>query len=74
MMPGAPPLTDPQQQAAALRVVAKAAATRKYMEDSFQSGLKSSRVIEIPGASHYIFRTNEAYVLRHIRDFLKTLP
>ena len=73
-MPGAPKLTDPLQQAAAERVVAKAAGTRKYMEDTFRSGVKNSRVIEIPGASHYIFRSNEADVLREIRAFLETLP
>lgn len=74
MMPGAPMLTSPQQQAAAERVVALAARTRKYMADTFRSGVKNSRVIEIPGASHYIFRTNEAEVLREIRTFIKTLP
>ena len=74
LMPGAPKLTNPQQQEAAKRVVALAARTRKYMEDAFRSGVKNSRVIEIPGASHYIFRSNEAEVLREIRAFLKTLP
>jgi non-heme chloroperoxidase len=74
MMPGAPKLTDPQQQAAAERVVAKAAGTRKYMEETFRSGVKNSRVIEIPGANHYIFRSNEADVLREVRAFLETLP
>jgi hypothetical protein len=74
MMPGAPRLTDPQQQAAAERVVAKAAATRRYMEDAFRTGVKSSRVVEIPGASHYVFRSSEAEVLREVRAFLKSLP
>lgn len=74
MMPGAPKLTDPQQRAAAERVVALAARTRKYMEDTFRSGVKNSRVVEIPGASHYVFRSNEAEVLGEILAFLKTLP
>ena len=74
MMPGAPKLTDPQQRAASERVVALAARTRKYMEDTFRSGVKNSRVVEIPGANHYIFRNNEADVLREILAFLKTLP
>lgn len=74
MMPGAPKLTSPQQQAAAERVVALAARTRKYMQDTFRAGVKNSRVVEIPGASHYIFRSNEAEVLREMRAFLKTLP
>jgi pimeloyl-ACP methyl ester carboxylesterase len=43
------------------------------MEDMFQSGVTNSRVIEIPGASHYVFQTNEADVLRHMREFLAGL-
>ncbi len=74
MMPGAPKLTSPQQRVAAERVVALAARTRKYMKDTFRSGVKNSRVIEVPGASHYIFRNNEADVLCEIRAFLETLP
>ena len=74
MMPGAPKLKDPQKQAAAERVVAKVAGTRKHMEDSFRSGVKNSRLIEIQGANHYIFRSNEADVLLEIRAFLETLP
>lgn len=74
MMPGAPQLQDPNKQKAAERFIAKAAATRKYMEDSFRSNVKNSRVVEIPGANHYIFRSKEAEVLREIRTFLETLP
>lgn len=73
MMPGAPKLADPRQQAAAERIVQRAERTRKYMEDTFRAGVKNSRVIEIPGANHYIFRSHEADVLREIRAFLKTL-
>ena len=73
MVPGAPELDDPQKRAAAERVVVHAARTRKYMEDTFRSGVVNSRVIEIPGASHYVFRTNEADVLREIRAFLASL-
>ena len=43
------------------------------MADTFRSEVTNSRVIEIPGASHYVFRTNEAEVLREIRTFLKSL-
>jgi pimeloyl-ACP methyl ester carboxylesterase len=74
MMPGAPKLTDPVLQAPAERVVARVARTRKYMADTFRAGVRNSRVIEMPGAHHYIFRSNEAGVLREIRAFLKTLP
>ena len=46
---------------------------RKHMEDEFRSGVGTSRVIEIPGGSHYVFRTNEADVLREMRGFLRSL-
>ena len=49
------------------------ARTRKDMEDTFRSGVAKSLVIEIPGASHYVFRTNEADVLREMRAFLGSL-
>lgn len=32
------------------------------------------RVVRIPGAEHYIFRSNEADVLREINAFIATLP
>ncbi|MCU1327960.1 MAG: Tropinesterase [Bryobacterales bacterium] len=73
MVPGAPDFDDPEKRAAAERVVAHTARTRKLMEDMFQSGVTNSRVIEIPGASHYVFQTNEADVLRHMREFLAGL-
>ena len=73
MMPGAPEFADPETRAAAERVVAHAARTRKFMEETFRSGVADSRVIEIPGASHYLFRTNEADVLRSMRAFLESL-
>ncbi len=73
MMPESPEFTDPNQRAAAERVVAYTAQTRKFMEDSFRSGVADSRVIEIPGASHYLFRTNEGDVLRSMRAFLDSL-
>ncbi|MEO8660573.1 MAG: alpha/beta hydrolase [Bryobacteraceae bacterium] len=73
MMPGAPEFTDPDQRAAAERVVGHMARTRKIMEDEFRSGVRNSRVVEIPGSSHYLFRTNEADVLREMRAFLRGL-
>jgi len=71
--PGAPEFTDPEKRAAAERVVAHFARTRKHMEDMFRSGVADSRVMEIPGASHYLFQTNEPDVLREIRTFLDAL-
>jgi len=41
--------------------------------DAFQKGNPSARVVRLPGASHYVFLTNEADVLREMRAFLGTL-
>ena len=73
LVPGSPDFTDPEKAAAAERVVAHAARTRKYMADTFRSGVANSRVIEIPGASHDVLRTHEADVLREMRAFLVSL-
>ncbi|MFN0106945.1 MAG: alpha/beta fold hydrolase [Bryobacteraceae bacterium] len=73
MMPDSPEFTDTEKLAAAEKVVAHMARTRKYMADTFRSGVANSRVIEIPGASHYVFRTNEGEVLREMRTFLGSL-
>ena len=54
MMPESPDFTDPEKAAAAERVVAHVARTRKYMADTFRSGVAASRAIEIPGACHYL--------------------
>ena len=40
---------------------------------SLQSGLPSARVIDVPGANHFIFLSNEADVLRELRAFLAGL-
>jgi pimeloyl-ACP methyl ester carboxylesterase len=42
--------------------------------DAFEAGVPSARVVRLPHASHYVFRSNEADVLREIEAFLKTLP
>jgi hypothetical protein len=41
---------------------------------AFETGIPSSRVVRMPGANHYVFRSNEADVLREINAFVKTLP
>lgn len=73
LMPGAPAFTDPEKRALAEQVVAAATAVRKHMEEQFRAGVANSRVIELPGAGHYVFRTNEEDVLREMRAFLTSL-
>jgi pimeloyl-ACP methyl ester carboxylesterase len=38
--------------------------------ERFRSGVKNSRVIELPNANHYVFVTDEALVVREMRKFL----
>lgn len=43
------------------------------MAEAFRTGVQNSRVVEIPGSSHYLFQTHEADVLREMRIFLESL-
>jgi pimeloyl-ACP methyl ester carboxylesterase len=36
----------------------------------FRTGIRNSRVVELPGANHYIYLNNEAVVVREMREFL----
>lgn len=73
LMPDSPTPTDPEKRAAAAQVVASMARIRKHMAESFRTGVANSRVVEIPGASHYLFRTHETDVIREMRRFLQSL-
>ncbi len=74
LLPGAPAITDPEKRALAEQVVADVARVRKRMAEAFRSGVAASRVIELPGAGHYLFQTNESDVLREMRLFIEKLP
>jgi len=41
---------------------------------AFREGLVNHRIVEISNANHYVFRSNEADVLREIRRFVSSLP
>ncbi len=41
---------------------------------AFEKGVASARVVRLPHANHYVFRSNEADVLREMNAFLATLP
>jgi pimeloyl-ACP methyl ester carboxylesterase len=41
---------------------------------AFEAGVPSARVVRLPNADHYVFRSNEADVLREINTFLQGLP
>jgi pimeloyl-ACP methyl ester carboxylesterase len=40
---------------------------------AFERGVPSARVVTLPHANHYVFRSNEAEVLRDIRAFVDGL-
>jgi hypothetical protein len=42
--------------------------------DAFEHGVPSARVVRIARASHVIFMSNEADVLREMNAFLGSLP
>ena len=42
--------------------------------DAFQAGNPQARVVRLPNADHFIFRSNEAEVLRAINVFAASLP
>ena len=63
--------TDPTHQAAAAAFELKRSTD---MSNAFAVGVPSAKVIRLPNADHYIFRSNEAEVLRAMNDFLGKLP
>jgi non-heme chloroperoxidase len=42
--------------------------------NAFETGLPSAHVVRIPNATHYIFKSNEAEVIREMNVFLSKLP
>jgi non-heme chloroperoxidase len=62
---------DPDKLAA---LVADDKATVSAQVDAFQAGVPSAQVIRIPNADHFIFRSNEAEVIRDMNAFIAKLP
>jgi len=56
-----------------VQMVAEDKARVSEQADAFQAGNPQARVIRIPNADHFIFRSNEADVLREINAFMATL-
>lgn len=42
--------------------------------NAFEAGLPSAHVVRLPNASHYVFKSNEADVIREMNAFLSKLP
>jgi len=62
------PATDRQRAAAVQVYAAKRARLAKWQADLL-AGVPSARIVELPGASLYMFLSNEADVLREVRAF-----
>jgi pimeloyl-ACP methyl ester carboxylesterase len=62
---------DPAHHAAAIAFELKRSTD---MANAFEKDVPSAKVVRLPNANHYIFRTNEAEVLRDMNDFLDKLP
>jgi len=74
-----PPAGEYQPQNDEERAAVKAfnVATKAYVErwvNNLKSGVPGARVVDLPGAGHYVFLTREAEVLQEIRKFMAGLP
>jgi non-heme chloroperoxidase len=64
---------DPQSHAQAVRQ-ALMKRNKELQIAAFARQVPSAHVVRIPHATHYVFRSNEADVLREINTFITTLP
>jgi non-heme chloroperoxidase len=62
---------DPAERAA---FEARNEVTTEAQAKAFESGVPSARVLRLPNASHYIFASHEADVLREMNAFIEGLP
>jgi non-heme chloroperoxidase len=62
---------DPERRAA--RLAADTAACSEWAE-AFARGVPTARVVRIPNADHYVYRSNEAQVIDEMKKFLSALP
>lgn len=46
------------------------AVSREACAKAFEKGAPKSRIVRIPGATHYVFGSHEAEVIKEIRDFI----
>jgi hypothetical protein len=64
-----PPGVDASAQAA---LDARDEETTGAQAEAFETGLPSAKIVRIPHANHYVFRSNEADVIREMSAFLVT--
>ena len=54
--------------------IAEVDSATELQASAFARGLPQARVVRIPRADHYVFRSNEDEVLREMRAFISSLP
>jgi pimeloyl-ACP methyl ester carboxylesterase len=64
---------DPKSRASAVRRALENR-NREQQVAAFERQVPSAHVVRIPHATHYVFRSNEADVLREVNTFIATLP
>ena len=62
---------DPERRAARLTADTVGCTARA---EAFARGVPTSRVVRIPNADHYVYRSNETQVINGMKTFLSTLP
>jgi hypothetical protein len=67
-----PPKTAEERDAMKQVYAADVAWARRSI-DRMRSGVPAARIVELPGAKHFIFFSNEAEVLRELREFVTTV-
>ncbi|MEP6620856.1 MAG: alpha/beta hydrolase [bacterium] len=55
-------------------MIAEADSAAELQANAFARGVPQARVVRIPHADHYVFRSREAEVLREMRAFIDGLP
>ena len=70
--PAAPPGAD--NDPAMRAVIAEVDSATALQVGAFARGVPQARVIRLPRASHFVFRSNEADVLREMVAFIDSLP
>ena len=65
--------TDASVRASANAYSAALAALTAKQEKAVKDAVPTAHVVELPNASHFVFLSNEADVLREIRDFVAGL-
>jgi len=65
--------TDPTVRTAAKSYTSALAALTERQEKAVENGVPTAHLITLPGAHHYVFLSNEADVIREMRNFLNTL-